>query len=238
MFVLEVHPFFSSSPLSKCCLHWRSGNLPSQFESLARSHFGQESILGDFGFSILRPWNGHGTGTQLSHLHVGCLKDVEWLHVEGICWYILFSYGKQQQTSTTDISPPAVMDRFCRSNVCPCQSLNSPSRINSWFEDPFLSDCYFPLGVAGSYCMLLFYGWALWDFASGIDSDGVADLCEGLRCNKTLKTLSLRLAIQKWTAGRFEISQDNRYSLIIQFCCWVSCNMMWKCLDLQYDSWW
>lgn len=27
---------------------------------------------------------------------------------------------------------------------------------------------------------------------SGIDSEGVADLCEGLRCNKTLKTLSLR----------------------------------------------
>jgi len=28
---------------------------------------------------------------------------------------------------------------------------------------------------------------------AGIDSDGVADLCAGLRCNKTLKSLSLRL---------------------------------------------
>ena len=91
---------FPWSPLSKFCLHWkfvatfRHSSNPFRGHILAKN---QSLETLDLAYS------GHGTGTQFSHLHGGCLKDVDCLHVEGICWYILSSYGKfrnrhQQQT--------------------------------------------------------------------------------------------------------------------------------------------
>ena len=38
---------------------------------------------------------------------------------------------------------------------------------------------------------------------TGIDSDGVADLCAGLRCNKTLKSLSLRRRCLGWSENQY-----------------------------------